>query len=357
MADADQDKTEQPTHHRQEEARKQGQVAKSADLTGIAVLLTFSVVLMLVIAKLTQALSRAIRGTLAIASARPVWNTDLAGWLGQLYGQVVYALLPLAMALVVVAVVTNLAQTGPLLSVSALKPSFQRMHPMNAIRRLFSMRGVWELGKLIAKLAALFLLAWWALRSVPEFVATLAATPADGIGPQLRSLFWTTSIRVLLVLLAIALADLLFARREHGQKLRMSRREVRDDHKRRDGDPEVKARQRKQIRELLNKVRSLPRVAEADVVLTNPTHYAVAIRYRPQTMRAPVVLGKGRGFLAARVRAVAGRAGVPMMRRPALARALYRDCEIDAPVPEALFGMLAPVYRELYASGRARRPA
>jgi len=127
---------------------------------------------------------------------------------------------------------------------------------------------------------------------------------------------------------------------------------LRDEVKRRDGDPEVKSRQRRLIRELLKKARSVMRAAEADVILTNPTHVAVAIQYRPATMRAPIVLAKGAGFMSRRIREVATRHGVPIMQSPALARALYKEVDIDAPVPEALYARLAPVYRWLFSRKR-----
>jgi flagellar biosynthetic protein FlhB len=155
------------------------------------------------------------------------------------------------------------------------------------------------------------------------------------------------------VLVLIAILDWLFVRRDFTRKLRMSRRELRDEHKRRDGDPEIKSKQKKLIRDLLRKARAVPKVGEADFVLTNPTHYAVAMQYRPATMRAPIVLAKGAGFLAARIRDVAGRHGVPLVRSPELARALYRDVDVDAPVPEALYGQLAPIYRRMF--GRIRQ--
>jgi flagellar biosynthetic protein FlhB len=134
--------------------------------------------------------------------------------------------------------------------------------------------------------------------------------------------------------------------------MRTSRRELRDEVKRRDGDPEVKARQKRAIRELLKKARSVMKAADADVILTNPTHVAVAIQYRPATMRAPIVLAKGAGFMSQRIRDVATRHGVPILRSPALARALYKEVDIDAPVPEALYAKLSPVYRWLFARKR-----
>jgi len=142
-------------------------------------------------------------------------------------------------------------------------------------------------------------------------------------------------------------------RRQYMRKMRTSRRELKDEVKRRDGDPEVKSKQKRLLREILKKARSVPKAAEADIILTNPTHVAVALQYRPATMRAPVILTKGSGYMSRRIRDVAGRHGVPILRSPALARALYRECEIDAPVPEKLYVRLAPVYRWLFNHKRA----
>ncbi|MBD9477432.1 EscU/YscU/HrcU family type III secretion system export apparatus switch protein [Pseudoxanthomonas sp. PXM02] len=355
MAQGDQDKTEQPTPYRLEEARRKGEVAKSADIVGVAGLLVFVLVLMLTVAGIAHALSDATRRVVELAGARPLLGMEMTGWLGQVYGGLMQSLMPLVLALVVVAVVSNLAQTGPIFSAHPIRPDFQRMNPANAFKRVFSMRSLWELGKLTVKLALLVMLGYLAFAAAPQLVGLVASASPRQLPELLLDGFWKTSLYVLLVLGLAALADLLFVRRDHMKRMRMSRRELRDEVKRRDGDPEVKSKQKRQQRELLKKVRALPRVGDADVVLTNPTHYAVAVQYRPRTMRAPVVLAKGRGFLAARIRALAGTANVPVLRMPALARALYADCEIDGPVPEGLYGQLAPVYRQLFAQGRASR--
>jgi flagellar biosynthesis protein FlhB len=139
------------------------------------------------------------------------------------------------------------------------------------------------------------------------------------------------------------------------KKMRMSRRELKDEIKRRDGDPTVKSKQKQQQRELLKKTRALGRVQDADVIVTNPTHVAVALRYRPGETLAPVVLAKGAGFLSARIRTLAARHRVPIVRVPALARALYSECEIDGMVPADRYAELAPVYRELWASQQESR--
>ena len=352
MAEADQDKTEQPTPYRLEQARERGEVAKSVDMVGALGLLVFAVVVMLTAAGIVGSLVAATRQVIAMAGMRPDVGVGLAGWLGQVYAGLLPQLMPLLLALIVVAVVANLFQTGPIFSTHPIAPDFKRLNPAQAIKRVFSRRTLWELGKLVVKLALLCGLGWLGAQAASGWVAQIAGAQPGQLPGLLQAGFWKTSLYVILVLALVALADLMFVRRDHLRRMRMSRRELRDETKRRDGDPEVKSKQKRQIRELLKKVRALPRVADADVVLTNPTHFAVAVQYRPKTMRAPIVLAKGRGFLASRVRALAERNGVPIVRSPVLARALHRQCDIDAPVPESLYGQLAPIYRQLYASGR-----
>lgn len=355
MSEGDQDKTEQPTQYRLEEARKQGQVAKSADLVGVLGLAAFGVTLVMTAGGIAGALAVATRQMIGLAGAKPAIGTELGVWVGGIYAGLLQHLMPLVLALVVVAVVANLAQTGPIFSAHSIKPDFKRMHPSNAVKRLLSMRSLWELGKLMIKLLLLAAVAYAAVLAAPRLVGEVAASAPQRLPTVLLDKVWRTTLWLLLVLGLMALTDLLFVRRDHLKRMRMSRRELRDEIKRRDGDPEVKSKQKKKLRELLRKVRALPRAGDADVILTNPTEYAVAVQYRPRTMRAPVVLAKGRGFLAARVRSFASRAGVPILRMPTLARALYKECEIDGPVPEALYGQLAPVYRQLYANRRGGR--
>ncbi|MQP74718.1 flagellar type III secretion system protein FlhB [Stenotrophomonas sp. MYb238] len=349
MAQGDQDKTEKPTQHRLEQARRQGQVAKSTDLVGVSSLLVFVLTFAALASGVAESMAWQMRQMIAMAGARPHMGSGFAAWLGQLLGRLGPQLIPLVLAMVVVAIAANVLQTGPIFSAHPVKPDFKRMHPGNAIKRVFSMRGLWELGKLLAKLGLLAALCWMAVGVAPEFVQRVVGTPSSRLPELLLGTVWKVSLYVIAISALVAVADFLFVRRNHLSQLRMSRRELKDENKQRDGDPEVKARQKRSIREMLKKTRAIQRIGDADVVLTNPTHYAVALQYRPRTMRAPIVLAKGRGFLAARVRDIAMRKGVVVIPAPPLARALYRLCEIDAPVPESLYGQLGPIYRRLYA--------
>jgi len=357
MASEDQDKTEDPTGYRLEEARKRGEVAKSADAVGTSVMIAFAVSMVMTAGWVMPSLAQATRTTLSMAGNHPILGSGLVAWLGETYFPVFQSLTPLALALVVVAVVANVVQTGPVFSSHPISPDFKRLNPAQTVKRLFSMRTVWELGKMILKMILLAALGYFIFGRMRELVESVAGS-APALLPALAlTAFTKVSLYVLVILAALSLLDMIMTRREFMKKMRTSRRELRDEVKRRDGDPEVKGKQRQLIREMLRKARSVPKAAEADVILTNPTHYAVAIQYRPATMRAPIVLTKGAGYMSRRIRDVAGRHGVPILRSPALARALYRDCEIDKPVPEAMYARLAPIYRWLFSRKRALVPA
>lgn len=349
MATEDQDKTEEPTSYKLEEARKRGEVAKSADVTGTAVMAAFAVTFAMTAAWVMRSLAQATQETLSLAGAKPMIGKGLMAWLQETYFPVLQSLTPLALALIVVAVVVNVMQTGPIFSTHPITPDFKRLNPMQVVKRLFSMKTLWELGKMFLKMIMLGVLCYALYGQMRELVESVAATPPQYIPMLALKAFTKASLYVLLIIGLSAILDLLITRRDYMKKMRMSRRDLRDEYKRRDGDPEVKSKQKRLIRDLLKKARAVNKAAEADVIITNPTHFAVAIQYRPATMRAPIVLAKGAGFLSTRIREVAGRNGVPIMRSPLLARALYRECEIDSPVPEKLYTKLAPIYRWLFS--------
>lgn len=350
MPQADQDKTEQPTPYRLEEARKRGEIAKSAEVTGVTVMIAFAAILTLTGASIASGAALGARRMFALAGNVPPLDGGFAQWTIAAYGPLWQALAPLVLGLVVAAVLGNFVQTGPMFTTHPLKPDFQRLNPAQVVKRVFSMRTLWELGKLLAKIALLGIVCAVFVSKADHLAGVLAGALPRRIGGLLLSTFVQCSIWVLLILALAAVTDLLFTRRDFMRRMRMSRRELKDEFKRRDGDPAVRSRQKQQIRDLLKKTRALGRVHEADVVLTNPTHVAVALRYRPGQTLAPVVLAKGAGVLCRQIRTLASRHQVPVRRIPPLARALYRECEVGALVPEALYGELAPVYREVWAA-------
>lgn len=350
MSQADQDKTEEPTRHRLDEARKRGEAAKSIDAAGMVLMAVAGSIVGLTGADIASRLADASRRMIAVAGEGISVDAAFLARVGDVYAPVLRAAVPLGLGLLVAAVVGHLFQTGPLFTLHPLKPDFKRMNPAQAFRRIFSFRTLWELGKLAARMLLLVAVSLPLLWKLGAFAESVVTTSPWRYGHLLGDTFVSASLYTLVVLAAVAALDLLFARREFTKKMRMSRRELRDEIKRRDGDPAVKSKQRQQIRELLKKTRALGRVRDADVVLTNPTHVAVALRYRPGETLAPVVLAKGADLISARIRLLAGRHGVPVVRSPSLARALYAECEIDGMVPPERYLQLAPVYRALWAA-------
>lgn len=347
MADQEQSKTEQPTPFRLQEARERGQVPRSAELGGVLVMIAFSIALVVGAKSLGSAWLEAMRNCLLLAGNAPVPGPALVHWVGNAFAPAWQALVPAALAVIVVAVAGNVLQTGGVFSGHPLKPDFTRLNPAQTVKRLFGVRTLWELGKLTIKLGALTAFVWIAYGHMATTVAAFAQSgPSDAPG-LLLGVFAKVATWVLGTLLLLALVDVLFSRREYLRQMRMSRRDLKDEVKRREGDPMIRSKRRRLVIEMLKRSRSIRRVPEADVVMTNPTHVAVALRYRPKTMLAPIVLAKGSDRVAARIRTLAQRNGVPMLRSPELARALFRECGIDQPVPAHLFESLAPVYRWL----------
>jgi flagellar biosynthetic protein FlhB len=345
----DDDKTEDPTPHRLNEARKRGEVAKSQELTGWLVMAAFAVALAVTGAAVAEAMAAVTGASIRLSGAHPVVGVDLYAWLVAMVAPVGQALLPIAMAVIVIAVVGNLAQAGAVVTTEPLSPKFDRMNPAQALQRIFSIQTVYEFGKLACKLGVLGALVWWAWLQLPGVVESIALGDPRRIGSVLAEAFATASLLVLLPLGLMAVVDFAFVRYRHIQKLRMSRRDLKDEHKQHEGDPEIRAKRKQMLRDLLKRSKSAGGASGADVVITNPTHFAVALRYRPREMRAPTIVAKGAGHFAAKIRRECAAAGVPLISRPELARRMFRECEVGQPISGSLYRELAPIYRWLMA--------
>ncbi len=347
MAQTDLDRTEQPTAFRLEEARKKGQVARSADLSGALMLVAFSVVLVVTAGRVAHALASTTLDMLRLSGTAPYTGDSLLHALTAACKPLWQALEPLLLTLIVAAVAVNVLQVGGVASFEPLKPDFSRLSPARALKRVFSRGSLWQVGKLLLKTALLAALCYHAWKSLTAWVDSAARLEPRRLPGELLHAFIWTAAWMLVILMILGLSDWLFARRNYIRELRMSRREVKDEIRRREGDPKIRAKRRRLISELLKRTHSVRRVPDSDIVLTNPTHIAVALRYRPSTMRAPIMMAKGAGHLAAQMRLLAVRHGVPQLRSPALARSLFKECRLDEPVPPHLFQELAPVYRWL----------
>lgn len=353
MAENDQERTEQPTAKRLEEARKKGQIPRSADLSTAAVLLVAGGALRMFGAGIGSALGDVMRSALQLAydpSLDPQRMLPAAG------SEIAHALLacaPVFGLTVVAALAAPLALGGWNLSFEALAPDFTRLDPISGFGRLFSLRAGVELAKAFAKVAVVSVAAYLLLRDeAPRFLA-LGGEPLPVAIAQSVALASDALLVMAGTLGLIAAVDVPWQLYQHHKELRMSREEIREEMKESEGSPENRMRVRRVQREILRR-RMMHEVPKADVVVTNPTHFAVALRYDEDSMRAPRVVAKGADLIAARIREIASEHAVPLFEAPPLARALYRNVDIGGEVPAQLYVAVAQVLTYIYRLKSAR---
>lgn len=334
------DKTEEATPKKRRDSRRKGQVARSADLTGWAGLLVGLYLLPAAVGRLAAVVAGELLGLDDLA-ARPDGSAAVTA-LGRTLRAGFLAVVPLVAAVMVTGVLVSIGQTGLMLSWKAIAPDFKRVSPKQGFKRLFSVRSAWETGKQLLKITVVIAVAWPRVRDLVVLLAGRGrlglhdGLPAAG-GAVLglaRTIAWTVFV--------LSLADYGYQRSQHRRDLRMSKQEVRDEFRNAEGDGMVKARIRAMQRGLARN-RMIRDIASADVVLTNPTHLAVALRYDPSLAGAPTVVAVGAGATAARIRARAAEASVPVVEAKPLARALWRACDVGDPIPIALYEAVAKV--------------
>jgi len=342
MAEDEDGKTEEPSGRRLQRARAQGQIALSREAVGFATLLAAGAGLMMLLPGMLREALLLLRGTLA-RSHEIDSQAAAHAWLWQFMGLVI----PIAGCTMLGAVLATLVQTRGVVALSLLKPNFGKLNPLAALGRMFGPDGWTEFGKSLAKITLVAAAVGWVAGDVAGLSASLSLGEAGllrAIGEGTRKLIFAA----LGIFALLAGVDIVLARRKHRHGLRMSKQDVKEEMKESEGDPMVRARQR-QIRETRGRQRMLAAVPGATVVITNPTHYAVALLYEPQTSTAPKVVAKGVDSMAARIREAAQAAGVPLLPNPPLARALWR-LDVDTEIPpehwEAVAEIIAFVLRK-----------
>lgn len=343
MAEQEQSRSEAATPFKLEEARKRGSVAKSADANSLVMLFGAVLALHFWGTAIAGKELHLFQSLLSNAHHYSFEIDGIARVLTGILGRALTILAPVFGVLVAFAVLGNFAQAGPVFSFVPLKPDIERINPVAGFKRLFSMRLLMESAKTVLKFLLLGAVLYLSIQQLlPVLIGTLGMAPAT-IGHLIVPEMTTILVKLLVAFAFIAVLDLVFSRWEYAQRLRMSRREIREEVKRREGDPRIKARLRELQREAVKRARSLGRVKEADVLVVNPIHLAVAIKYDKAEVDAPVVIAKGAGFLAWRMRQLAYRVNVPVVRNQPLARALFHSVAIDQPVPADHYGAIARI--------------
>jgi len=334
------DKTEAPTQKKRKDTRKKGQVAKSQDLAPWLALLVGTYVLPLTVGGLARAMTASLAEIKTIG-VEPDQSNAIA-ILGNSLLTGFIAIAPILLVCALASTVAHLAQSGMILSLHPLKPDFKRVNPISGVKRLLSIRSVWETGKQLAKGVVIFMVARPRVENLAAALTERGRVPLlEGLGTVggqllglIRAISWT--------ILLIALADYAFQKRKHVSDMKMTKQEIRDEYRGSEGDPQVKQRMRA-LQMAMSRNRMMSAVGTATVVLTNPTHVAVAIRYDTVAGGAPKVVASGADALAVRIRERAIEAGVPVVEAPPLARAVWRSCTVGDEIPATLFEAVAKV--------------
>ncbi|MDY6813323.1 MAG: flagellar biosynthesis protein FlhB [Pseudomonadota bacterium] len=354
-SESGQERTEQPTPRRLQQARDKGQVARSRELASAAVVTAGAGGLALFGPALAEGLAAGMREAL-LRAGEPAGQTRLALALGEGIGPLLLPMLALLGLLVVVAIGASVAIGGLAVSGKALAPKPDKLNPVAGLKRIFAVRGLVELLKALGKFAIVGSVAVAVLWSLHERVLLLGRLELEPGAAAAASLFALAFAAIAAGLWLIAALDVPYQLWEHGRQLRMTRQEVRDELKETEGRPEVKARIRGLQRELSQR-RMLEAVPAAAAVIVNPVHVAVALRYEAD-MAAPEVVAKGRGEVALKIRELARSHRVPIVSAPPLARALYRQVELGERIPAGLYVAVAQILayvHQLRVARRARR--
>lgn len=357
--DNSQERTEQATPKRQQDAKKKGQAARSRELNTTAVLLTGAATLVLFGGTIGSGVAEIMVASLSSPRELAFDSPLLPSIFGRYAFYALLLLLPLFCAVFVAALAGPAMLGGLVFSTEAMAPKLSKLNPIAGLKRIFSVNGLMEFGKTLAKFVFVAGSGLLVLRFIAPDLLAAGDTSIETAVPGLaRTASWVLVV-LASVMLLIAAIDVPFQLWSHNKKLRMTRQEVRDEMKETEGRPEVKSRIRRVQMEMTQR-RMMMAVPAADVVVSNPTHYSVALKYDPDGMSAPKVVAKGADEIALKIREIAAASGVPRLEAPPLARALYYTTKIDHEIPAELFLAVARVLAWVYqlkAAGAGAAPA
>jgi flagellar biosynthesis protein FlhB len=346
MGESFQEKTEQPTEKRLEDARKKGQVAQSKELPSCFIILFSSIFLYFSLSHGFNEIFKVYLTYLSnanlevnVANIHPILSFAAYRWL--------WIVLPFFALLMALAVFGGVIQTGFMWSSEALQFKSETLNPMAGLKKLFSKRAAMELLKSILKIGILGYIAYTLIiHELPEILA-LTDRSAGSMAEYLARTAFLLSVKVGVFFLFLAGLDYFYQRWQHRKELMMTHQEVKEESKEREGNPQVKSRIRSLQRELARR-RMIEDVKTADVIITNPTHFAIALKYVAREMPAPRIVGKGAGFVAERIKDVARRHGIPLVENKPLAQALFYSIKVGGYIPEKFYVIVAELLAEVY---------
>lgn len=353
-AENGQEKTEQPTPKRRQDARDKGQVPRSKELNTMAMLMASSGCLLLLGENMVDGLKQIFQQRLAIKHITELGGEGIIRVFGDTLLQSMWVIAPLLLVTFIVAFLTPLGIGGWSFSMKAISPKLEKLDPIKGLGRIFSAKGLMELVKVLAKFSLVAVISTGIILSLIDQLTGLGKEPLQQALSHLANLCGWSFLAYSSVLILIAAIDVPFQLFQHNKQLKMTLQEVKDENKETDGRPEVKSRIRA-LQQEMSQRRMMDAVPDADVVITNPTHFAVALRYEQGSMAAPVVVAKGADFVAAKIRSVATEHGVTLVEAPPLARALYASTDIDQEIPAGLYVAVANILSYVYQLNAAQQ--
>ncbi|PBJ22966.1 Flagellar biosynthetic protein FlhB [Pseudomonas sp. ACN8] len=359
-SESGQDKTEDPTEKRKRDSREKGEIARSKELNTLAIMLVGASALLIFGGAMAQDMMELMRINFSLPREVILDQHSMAAYLMRSGQIALWSIQPVMIALVLAAIIGPISLGGWLFAAGSMAPKFSRLNPGLGLKRMFSTKSLVELLKALAKFIIILFVALAVLSSDIDDLLRIAHEPLDmAIIHSLQVVGWST-LWMACGLIIIAAVDVPIQIWESVKKLKMTKQEVRDEHKDQEGRPEVKQRIRQLQREMSQR-RMMAAIPEADVVITNPTHYAVALKYDPEKGNAPVLLAKGSDFLALKIREIAAANEILLLESPALARSIYYSTELEQEIPGGLYlavaQVLAYVYQiRQYRAGKGKRP-
>ncbi|MDR2670501.1 MAG: flagellar biosynthesis protein FlhB [Oscillospiraceae bacterium] len=341
------EKTERATPKKREETRKKGQVLKSTEVNTAVTMVAMFAALSLFGVSIFQSMAEMLTDYLGTRLGEKLTPQNVSLVFDDAIFTLLRAAMPLLLVAVAAGVVINLVQVGFLLTGATLRPKFSKLNPLQGMKRIFSMRSLVEMIKAVLKIALVGFVVYSEYKRQFLIFPNLTDYGVDRSGREIFSLCLGVGFRAAVALVGIGVADYMFQWFDFEKNLRMTKQEVKDEYKMIEGDPQIKGKIKQKQREMAA-MRMMRAVPEADVVITNPTHYAVAIKYDEAVASAPVVLAKGADKMALRIREKARLSGVQIVENKPVARALYETVEVGRQIPAALFQAVAEILARVY---------
>lgn len=355
--ESDQEKTEQPTTQRREEFRKSGQVAQSREIGTILILLGVSVTLYFLSRQLLGVTMGMFEKTFEFDIQDAARDGNILLMFSKLGGTAFSMIAPVFLVALLMAIIASVGQIGFLFSWENVSPNLERINPLNGLGKIFNLRSLVEGVKSVFKIALLggvgFLVLKDEIRSLPH----LAQVPVGDLFIHIGNILFRLTMTVCIPMAILAVLDFMFQKWDLDKRMRMTKQEVKEEFKQREGDPLIKARIKRIQRDLAQK-RMMTKVPKADVIITNPTHIAVALKYDRTSMAAPVLVAKGADRIAEKIKEIARANGVPVVENKPLARTIFKTMKIGHAIPKSLYNAVAEVLAYVYkVKGRIQQVA